>query len=86
MTHASIPKKERLKVVDKPVGEWNRFYIRMVNDRVNLWLNGKHVVKDTILENYWERDKPVYRAESIELQNHGNTLYFDNIWVRELPR
>jgi len=78
--------RDPVEKADKPVGEWNRFYIRMINDRVNLWLNGKHVVKDTILENYWERDKPVYRMESIELQNHGNTLYFDNIWLRELPR
>lgn len=78
--------RDPVEKADKPVGEWNRFYIRMVNDRVNIWLNGKHVVQDTILENYWERDKPIYPSGAIELQNHGNKLYFDNIWVRELPR
>jgi len=56
--------RDPVEKADKPVGEWNRFYIRMINDRINLWLNGKHVVKDTILENYWERDKPIYRMES----------------------
>lgn len=71
--------------VDKPVGQWNTFFIRMVGDRVTVQLNGKVVVDNVILENYWERDKPIYDRDSIELQNHGNTLYFRNIYVRELP-
>ena len=70
---------------DKKVGEWNRFWIRMVGDKVTIKLNGVLVVDDTVLENYWERDKPLYPRGSIELQNHGNTLYFRNIYVKELP-
>lgn len=31
-------------------------------------------------------DKPIYASGQIELQNHGNTLYFKNIHVREVPR
>ena len=50
-----------------------------------LFLNNELVVNNTILENYWERDKPVYPTGQIELQNHGNTLYFKNIYIRELP-
>ena len=61
---------------DKPVGEWNRFYIKMVGDRVTVKLNGELVVDNVVLENYWERDKPIYQTGQIELQNHGNTLYF----------
>jgi len=38
------------------------------------------------MENYWERDKPIYPTGQIELQNHGNTLWFKNIYIRELPR
>ncbi len=75
-----------LKVADKPVGEWNTFYIKMVGDRVTVKLNGELVVDNVVMENYWERDKPIYPTGQIELQNHGNTLWFKNIYIRELPR
>ncbi len=71
---------------DNPIGEWNTFHIRMVGEKVTIRLNGKLVVDDVTLENYWERDKPVYPTGSIELQNHGNTLYFRNLFVKELPK
>ncbi|MSR57036.1 MAG: DUF1080 domain-containing protein [Planctomycetaceae bacterium] len=74
-----------LKVADRPVGQWNSFYIRMVGERVTVWLNGELVVSAVVLENYWERDKPIYPTGQIELQNHGDKLYFKNIYVRELP-
>ena len=73
-----------LVCADKPVGEWNTFHIRMVGDRVTIHLNGELVVDNVVLENYWERDKPIYASGQIELQNHGNTLYFKNIYLREL--
>jgi len=69
---------------DKPVGEWNTFRIRMVGDKVTVWLNDKLVVDNVVLENYWERDKPIYPTGQIELQNHGNTLYFKNIYLKDL--
>ena len=69
---------------DNPVGEWNTFHIKMVGEKVSVTLNGKLVVDDVTLENYWERDKPIYPAGQIELQNHGNTLYFKNVYVKEL--
>lgn len=79
-------KNERFPLVyaDKPVGEWNTFWIKMVGDHVQIKLNGK-LVTDTVLENYWERDKPLYKTGQIELQNHGNTLYFKNIYIKETP-
>ncbi len=70
---------------DKPVGEWNTFKIKMVGDKVTVYLNDQLVVDNVPLENYWERDKPLYPTGQIELQNHGNTLYFKNIYVKELP-
>lgn len=69
---------------DRPIGEWNRFYIKMVGDRVTVKLNGELVVDDVVLENYWERDRAIYESGQIELQNHGNTLYFKNIFIKEL--
>lgn len=69
---------------DNPIGDWNTFYIKMVGERVTVKLNGKLVVDNVVLENYWERDKPIYATGQIELQNHGNTLYFRNVFVKEL--
>jgi hypothetical protein len=77
--------KDPLVKADKPTGEWNTFHIRMVGDRVTIWLNGQEVVHNSILENLWEPTKPLPRAEQIELQNHGNELSFKNIYIRELP-
>jgi len=74
-----------LKLADKSIGEWNRFRIVMVGERVHVFLNNELVVNNTILENYWERDKPIYPTGQIELQNHGNKLYFKNVYIRELP-
>jgi hypothetical protein len=74
-----------LVVADRPVGEWNTFYIKMVGDRVTVKLNDKVVVDDTPLENYWERGAPLPSRGPIELQHHGNRLEFRNIFIRELP-
>jgi hypothetical protein len=74
-----------LKNADRPVREWNTFRIRMIGEKVWVWLNGELVVDNVTLENYWERDKPIYPTGQIELQNHGNTLYFKNIYIRENP-
>lgn len=74
-----------LKLADKPIGEWNRFRILMAGERVHIFLNNELVVNNTILENYWERGKPLYPTGQIELQNHGNSLYFKNVYIRELP-
>ena len=71
---------------DRPPGEWNRFRILMVGDRVTIHLNDVLVVNDVVMENYWERDKPIYPTGQIELQHHGAPLYFKNIYLRELPR
>lgn len=75
-----------LAFADKPVGEWNRFRILMTGDKVHVFLNGELVVNNTTMENYWERDKPIYPTGQIELQNHGGPLWFKNIYIREIPR
>jgi len=73
-----------IKAADHPVGEWNRFRILMVGEKVHVFLNGELVVNDTTMENYWERAKPIYPSGQIELQNHGGPLWFKNIYVREI--
>jgi hypothetical protein len=47
-------------------------------------LNGILVVDGVAMENYWERDKPIYPAGQIELQAHSTPLYFKNIFIREI--
>jgi hypothetical protein len=69
---------------DRPVGQWNRLHITMVGERVTVELNGNRVVNDVVLENYWDRSRPIFPAESIELQNHSSRLEFKNIYVREI--
>ncbi len=71
---------------DHPVGEWNTFRIIMIGECVTVYLNDRRVVNNIVMENYWERDKPIYSEGQIELQAHGNTLFFRNIYIREIPR
>jgi hypothetical protein len=80
-------KNERFPLVkaDNPIGEWNTFRIRMVGDRVTVWLNGKLVTDNVVMENYWDRKQPMYPREQIELQNHTHPTYFRNIFIKELP-
>ncbi len=75
-----------LVVADNPIGEWNTFYIKMVGERVTVKLNDKLVVDNVIMENYWERDKPIYPTGQIELQTHGGRMEFRNVFIREIPR
>jgi hypothetical protein len=77
------PSKPSAKA-DKPVGEWNTFYIKMVGDRVTVKLNDELVVDNVVLENYWDRNKPIYPTGQIELQHHGDHLSFKNVYLREL--
>jgi HEAT repeat protein len=75
-----------LERTDRPVGNWNTFRILMIGERVTVYLNDKLVVDNTVLENYWERDKPIYPSGQVELQAHGNPLSFKDIFIREIPR
>ena len=75
-----------LKFADKPIGQWNTLRIKMVGEKVRVWLNGELVMHNVTLENYWERNKPIYPTGQIELQHHGSRLWFKNIYLRELVR
>ena len=69
---------------DNPVGSWNTFHILMTGDRVTVFLNDVLVVDDVIMENYWERGKPIYPTGQIELQAHSTPLDFKDIYLREV--
>lgn len=74
-------------LADKKPGEWNTFLIRMVGDKVTIWLNGKRIVDRVALENFWDKTGtiPLVRSDQIELQHHGSELFFKNLYIRELP-
>jgi hypothetical protein len=62
---------------DAPIGQWNRFRIRMQGEVLNVWLNGKHVLKDASLPG-------VPATGPIGLQKHGSAVQWANIYVRKL--
>ncbi|TKG96299.1 DUF1080 domain-containing protein [Puteibacter caeruleilacunae] len=78
--HLSKP----LKVADNLVGEWNTFRIKMIGEKVTVYLNGELVVDNVTMDNYWDRSIPIFSKGAIELQAHGTDLAFRNIYVKEL--
>ena len=77
---------EPIKVADQKVGEWNTFYIKMVGERVTVWLNGELVTDNVVLENFWDRAQPIFPVEQIELQAHGSKVAYRDIYIREIER
>ncbi len=75
-----------LKVTDQKVGEWNTFLLRMIGERVSVWLNGELVTDNVILENFWDRNQPIFPVEQIELQAHGSKVAYRDIFIKEIPR
>ena len=84
MTANTGNSRHALKIADRPVGDWNRFHIKMIGEKVTVWLNGELVVANTTLENFWDRTKRVLAAEQIELQCHGDPTEWRNIFIRDL--
>jgi hypothetical protein len=74
-----------LLVADNPVGEWNNFRIVMKGDKVTVYLNGQLVTDNVPLENYWDRNLPLFPKEQIELQAHGTYVAYRNLYIAELP-
>ena len=65
------------RAADAPIGQWNRFEIRMVGERLNVVLNGTPVIVEAELPG-------VPRRGPIALQHHGSPIQFANLYVREL--
>lgn len=73
-----------LRLADNAIGDWNTFYIKMIGERVTVYLNGIKVVDNVVMENYWDRSIPIFPTGAIELQAHGTDLGFRNIYVHEI--
>ena len=59
------------KNADKPFGQWNRFVITIIGDRVTVVLNGERVIDKALLPK-------VPRRGAIALQNHADPVEFRN--------
>lgn len=81
---AGAPGKDPLVLADKAFGEWNSFRILMVGSRVSVWLNGKLVVDHALMENYYDRKKPIPAKGPIQLQTHGGEIRWRNVFIREI--
>ena len=79
----------------KPVGEFNSSKIKIVNRKVEYWLNGQKVVEFQLWSDDWKervqnskwKDYPGYglaRKGYIGLQDHGSIVKFRNIKIRDL--
>lgn len=77
--------KDPLVLADKPFGEWNKFHILQVGERVTVWLNDKLVVDHARLENYFNRKLALLKQGPIQLQTHGGEIRWKNIFIREIP-
>jgi hypothetical protein len=82
-TDASMPAEVRAGVTpksraDAPIGQWNRFHVTMVGDRLSVVLNGVLVIDRARLPGVAPRGR-------IALQHHGSPIQFANLYVREIP-
>lgn len=79
------PGKDPLVLADKPFGQWNKFRIQQVGERVTVWLNGQLVVNHARLENFWNHELPLIKKAPIQLQTHGGEIRWRNVFIREIP-
>lgn len=80
----NTPGRDPLVVADKPFGEWNQFRIRQIGARTWVWLNGQLVVNGAVMENYWDRTKPLPAKGPIMLQTHGGEIRWRNLFLHEI--
>src|SRR5262245_2651895 len=83
------PGRFPLVKADNPVGQWNTLRIRMIGDKVSIWLNDKQTVNEQVMDNYFDQNtphtRPVAARGPIELQAHGPEIRVRNIYIQELP-
>jgi len=77
--------KDPLVLADQPFGEWNRMRIRQVGSRTSVWMNDQLVVNHAVMENFWDRSRPLFAKGSVQLQTHGGEIRWRNLYVREIP-
>ena len=65
---------------------WNLIYVKMLNDRLLLEVNGQAVVKNAIVKNVPEtKDALVKGAIQLVAGAKGENVYVRNVYINELP-
>jgi hypothetical protein len=65
---------------DNPPGEWNRFIITMIGDKVSVNLNGQLVIDNAVLPGIPERGPIALQDDHAD----NNTFQFANLFIKEL--
>ncbi|MEM9586714.1 MAG: DUF1080 domain-containing protein [Planctomycetota bacterium] len=76
--------KDPLVLADRALGEWNDFRIIQVGARTTVYLNDHLVVDHATMENFWDRQSPLFVDGPIQLQTHGGEIRWRNLHIREL--
>ncbi len=82
---AGAPGKDPSSLADKPLGEWNHFRIIQIGAKTTVYLNDTLVVDRAVMENFWDREAPLFAKGVIQLQTHGGEIRWRNIFIREIP-
>lgn len=73
-----------LHKLDKPFGEWNSFRIVMIGENVSVRFNGKKVVDHQPMDNFFDKENPIFPKGPIQLQTHGGEICWRNVFIREI--
>ncbi len=79
----------------KPAGEWNKGKIKIKDNKVEHWLNGKKVAEYVYGGDSWKADIAKSKFKNwpyatphakgkVSLQGHNDTVWFKNIRIKEL--
>ncbi len=68
----SFPSKKLVK----PAGNWNHYYLRMINGEIRVWVNGEEVSGG---------NEASPRTGYMTLQAEGTPILYRNVRIRELP-
>jgi hypothetical protein len=79
----------------KPVAEWNSAEIKLLNGKLNFFLNGENVVSTTMWDDNWNKmvanskfkTMPgfgKFKRGGIDLQDHNCAVWYRNITIKKL--
>jgi hypothetical protein len=79
----------------KPAGEWNLAEIKLLNGKLDFYLNGENVVSTTMWDDNWNKmiagskfkqwpGFGKYKKGKIGLQDHGDMVRYRNIMIKKL--
>ena len=79
----------------KPHDEWNQVEIKLLNGKLDFFLNGENVVSTTMWDDNWNKmvanskfktmpGFAKFKKGGIDLQDHDCTVWYRNIMIKKL--